>query len=107
MASLEVELQKIYDSKIDVSFAWTWDGLIDIAIGNDCIGIHREGIVRTVGEIVPWLQNAIAKHYPESKYNVERQGGAWTPRGYEIDDFAVERALIRKALEERTNQHGS
>jgi|SoiMethySBSTD1v2_1073268.scaffolds.fasta_scaffold683139_1 hypothetical protein len=107
MASLEVELQKIHESKIDVSFAWTWDGDIDVAIGNDCVGLHREGIVRTVGEIVPWLQNAIAKHYPESKYNVERQGGTWKPNWYETDDFAVERALIRKALEEMRNQHGS
>src|SRR5215510_4444027 len=100
MPSLEVELQKIYDSKIDVFISWTWDGDIDIAIGNDCVGIHREGIVRTVDEIVPWLQNAIAKHYPESKYNVERQGGTWTPKEYETDGFLVERELVRRALEE-------
>ena len=33
------------------------------------------GNVKAVAEVLPWLQEAIAKHYPESMYNLERMGG--------------------------------
>lgn len=71
MGTLEEELQKIYDSEIHVSIGWVWDGGIDMSIGNDDVS----GNVQTVAEVLPWLQQAIAKHFPESKYNVERTGG--------------------------------
>ena len=71
MGTLEEELQKIYDSEIHVDIGWLWDGGIDVSIGNDEV----TGNVNTVAEVLPWLQAAIAKRYPESKYNVERNGG--------------------------------
>jgi hypothetical protein len=71
MGTLEQELQEIYDSEIHVDIGWLWDGGIDVSIGNDEI----TGNVQTVAEVLPWLQEAIAKHYPDSKYNVERKGG--------------------------------
>ena len=71
MAMLEEELQKMYDSEIHVSIGWVWDGGIDMSIGLDEITGH----VERVAEVLPWLQAAIAKHFPESKYNVERKGG--------------------------------
>jgi len=33
------------------------------------------GNAQTVAELLPWLQLAIAEHFPESKYHVERMGG--------------------------------
>ena len=45
---------------------------IDVNIGNGEVKAN----VETVAEVLPWLQHAIAKHYPKSKYNVERTGGA-------------------------------
>jgi hypothetical protein len=42
-----------------------------VSIGNG----EFTGNVQTVAEVLPWLQETIAKHYPESKYNVERMGG--------------------------------
>ena len=75
MGTLEEELQRIYDSEIHVDIGWLWDGGIDVSIGNDEVTGH----VRTVAEVLPWLQEAIAKHYPDSKYNVERIGGTWKP----------------------------
>ena len=68
---LEEELQKIYDSDIRVNIGWLRGGGIDVSIG------HNEvtGNVHTVAEVLPWLQDAIAKYLPDSKYNVERKGG--------------------------------
>jgi hypothetical protein len=68
MDILQEELQKMYDSEIHVAIGWLWDGAIDVSIGNDAI----TGNVKTVAEVLPWLQAAIAEHYPESKYNVDR-----------------------------------
>ena len=71
MGTLEEELQKIYDSDIRVSIGWLRGGGIDVSIG------HNEvtGNVHTVAEVLPWLQDAIARYLPDSKYNVERKGG--------------------------------
>jgi hypothetical protein len=71
MDTLEKELQKMYDSEIHVDIGWLWDGGIDVSIGNH----EATGNVRTVADVLPWLQNAIAKRYPNSKYNMERNGG--------------------------------
>ena len=73
--ALEEELQKIYDSEIHVGIGWLWHGGIDVSIGNG----EFTGNVQTVAEVLPWLQETIAKHYPESKYNVERKSGEFKP----------------------------
>jgi hypothetical protein len=73
MDSLEKELQRIYDSEIHLEIGWLWDGGIDIKLGNGEVSGH----VQTVAEILPWIQAAIAKHFSDSKYHVERMGGEW------------------------------
>ena len=73
MGTLEEELQKIYDSEIRVDIGWLRGGGIDVSIGHDEV----TGKVQTVAEVLPWLQDAIAKHFPDSKYNVERKGGSF------------------------------
>jgi hypothetical protein len=35
---LEAELQKVYDSEIDVCFQWLWDGGIEVKLGDDMNG---------------------------------------------------------------------
>ena len=82
MGTLEQELQKMYDSEIHVDIGWLWDGGIDVSIGND----EFTGNVQTVAEVLPWLQEAIAKHYPESKYHVERMGGEFKPIWVDLDE---------------------
>jgi hypothetical protein len=72
MDSLERELQKMYDSEINVDIGWIWDGGIDVSIGRE---EAVTGKVKTVAELLPWLQTAISQRYPGSKYNVERMGG--------------------------------
>ncbi len=62
------ELQKIYDSEINVQIGWLWDGGIDVALGNELSGFVGKTTVRKTDEIIPWLQAAICEHYPESVY---------------------------------------
>jgi hypothetical protein len=65
---LAVELQKIYNSEINIRIGWFWDGGIEIRLGDDLNGYLAEETVKTVAEIVPWLQEAIAHFYPGSSY---------------------------------------
>ena len=69
---IEQELQEIYDSEINVTITWLWDGGVDVRLGNDFTGYKAEGQVKTLADVVPWLQQAIAKHYPRSAYNLNR-----------------------------------
>jgi hypothetical protein len=69
---LEEELQKIYDSEINVHLSWLWDGGIDIKLGDEMNGFQAETNLQSMTDIVPWLQTAIHKHYPTSTYNLDR-----------------------------------
>lgn len=79
MGTLEQELQKIYDSEINLSISWMWDAGFDLKLGDEFGGFVEEGQVRSVADILPWFQEAIAKRYPTSQYQVERMGGTFTP----------------------------
>jgi hypothetical protein len=65
---LAAELQRIYDSEINVEIGWFWDGGIDVRLGDKMNGYLAEENVRCVAEILPWLQEAIAHFYPTSTY---------------------------------------
>jgi DNA-directed RNA polymerase subunit RPC12/RpoP len=65
---LGIEFQKIYDSEINVSISWLWDGGIDIRLGDEMNGFVAEQNVASVAEIVPWLQEAIARFHPMASY---------------------------------------
>ena len=65
---LAIELQKIYDSEINVQISWLWDGGIDVRLGDKMNGYEAEENVRSVADIIPWLQEAIAHFYPQSTY---------------------------------------
>jgi hypothetical protein len=65
---LAVELQKIYDSEINVRIGWLWDCGIEVRLGDDANGYQAADFVKTVADIVPWLQDAIAHFYPNSTY---------------------------------------
>src|SRR6478672_7152348 len=62
------ELQKIYDSEINVEILWLWDGGIEVRLGDRLNGFLTETNVSLVADIVPWLQGAIAHFYPDSTY---------------------------------------
>ena len=50
---LENELQRIYDSEINVRIGWLWDGGIDIRLGDEMNGYLAEENVSSTGDIVP------------------------------------------------------
>ena len=62
------ELEKIYESEINIEIAWVWDGGIDVRLGDKLNGFLAEENVRSVSGIIHWLQEAIAHFYPESEY---------------------------------------
>jgi predicted RNA-binding Zn-ribbon protein involved in translation (DUF1610 family) len=65
---LAVELQKIYDSEINIEIGWVWDAGINVRLGDRVNGYLAEENVKSVSDILPWLQEAIAHFYPESRY---------------------------------------
>jgi len=62
---LSNELQKIYDSEINVRISWLWDCGIDVWLGDEVNGYVAEETV-AASEIASWLQEAIAHFYPTS-----------------------------------------
>ena len=80
---LETELQKIYDSEINVTIR-TGGKHVVVALGNDFTGFADEGKASSMPEVLRWIQQAIHKHYSISKYDVERLGGTFTPEMAEI-----------------------
>lgn len=65
---LAIELQKIYNSEINVEIGWFWDCGIRLRLGDQMNGYLAEETVGLVSEIAPWLQEAIAHFYPQSQY---------------------------------------
>ena len=45
---LALELQKIYDSEINVTIRWLWDGGIDVRLGDEMNGLLAEETMATV-----------------------------------------------------------
>ena len=62
------ELQQIYDSEINVSIHWMWDGGITLRLGDEIGGYLAQEVVNSIAEVVPWFQEAIAHFYPTSTY---------------------------------------
>jgi hypothetical protein len=65
---LEEILQALYDSEINVSISWLWDGGIDVALGDELNGYDADGQVSTVAEAAAWLRDQACKHYPDSGF---------------------------------------
>lgn len=62
------ELQRIYDSEINVSISWFCDGGIEVKLGDEMNGYAAETTLDTFRKLVPWLQEQITKHFPYSTY---------------------------------------
>jgi hypothetical protein len=67
-ADLAIELQRIYDSEINLRIDWLWDGGIRAVLGDEMNGFVAEENVDSVTGLVPWLQAAIAHFYPDCTY---------------------------------------
>jgi len=69
--NLEEILRDLYDSEINASISWLWDGGIDVALGHELSGYDAEGQVGTFAEAAVWLRDEACKHYPDSKVCTE------------------------------------
>ena len=47
------ELQRIYDSEINIRISWLWDGGIDVWIGDDLNGYVAQDTVASVADVIP------------------------------------------------------
>ena len=65
---LAAELQKIYDSEINLRISWLWDGGIDVQLSDEMNGYLAEENVRSVNEIIPCLQQS---------RGAKRRSGCW------------------------------
>jgi hypothetical protein len=64
MTDLAIELQKIYDSEINIEIGWLWDGGIEVRLGDKMSGYLAEENLGSTAEVLPWLQEAIGISFP-------------------------------------------
>jgi len=95
MTDLTAELQKIYDSEINVRISWLWDGGIDLWLGDEVNGYVAEETVSAASEIARWLQEAIAHFYPTSTY-----AASLSP---EVRECAAARRFLPPGIAARVN----
>ena len=62
------ELQKIYASAINFSISTFRADRLELKLGDPGNGYVAEGHVGNAAEIIPWLQEHIKRHFPESEY---------------------------------------
>ena len=65
---LAAELQRIYDSELNIEISWLWDGGIDLRLGDRMNGFLAEENVSSIADVIGWFQEAIAHFYPDSTY---------------------------------------
>jgi hypothetical protein len=65
---LAVELQRIYDREINVEIEWFWDCGIEVRLGDKINGFLAEERLKSTSEMLPWLQEAIARFLTVSTY---------------------------------------
>jgi hypothetical protein len=89
---LAAELQRIYDSEINIRIRinWFWDGGIEVHLGDEMNGYEAEETVPAASDIAPWLQEAIAHFYPSSAYTAS------------LSPAVLERAAARQFLAPRS-----
>ena len=69
-------IQRLYDSGINIKIVTQWGGGFDVAIGGDVrSGWRREGNVATWDEVTPWLESNAREAYPYSQFAAE--GAPW------------------------------
>jgi hypothetical protein len=88
---LETELQEIYDSEININISWIWDAGFRVEVGDlgEESPHNAVGYVKTAAEILPWLQEAIQRIMPTSRYATELRGETFAPKfvqpeGYDL-----------------------
>lgn len=61
----ENRLQRLYQSEINGSISWFFDGLVTVKLGDDMNGIKDEHTFNTIAEAVDWLWAIAKEAYPD------------------------------------------
>jgi hypothetical protein len=69
---VEAILNDLYESEINASISWIWDGGFYAVLGSPK---QAEGwAFPTIGEAVAWLRDQACAHYPDSEF-ARKYGG--------------------------------
>ena len=68
MSDLEEILRALYESEINASISWVWDGGINVELGDPLNGYAANDKVSTFAEATAWLRDQACKHYPDSEF---------------------------------------
>ena len=74
-AGLEQILADLYDSEINASISWFWDGGIDVALGDELNGYVAHDQLKTLAEAAEWLRAKAVEHYPDSEFTRKHARG--------------------------------
>lgn len=66
--TLDSVLQALYDSEINVTISWFWDGGMNLVLGDNSNGIRAATTVDTTEGAARWLIDAAKRHYPASAF---------------------------------------
>jgi hypothetical protein len=64
-------LNDLYESEINASIAWIWDGGFNVTLGDPP---RAEWAFQSIGEAVAWLRDEACATYPDSEF-ARKYGG--------------------------------
>jgi hypothetical protein len=79
---------------IGVCISWLWDGGVDLRLVKSGGDFENETQIRTMDEILPWLEAAIAKHFPKAGYK----------RGYQTANGKLQVELQKSTTRRSTSK---
>jgi hypothetical protein len=66
--TLDTVIRELYDSEINATISWVWDGGFDLAIGDQYNGIREAGNVDTTEEAAHWFVEHGKRLWPNSQF---------------------------------------
>jgi hypothetical protein len=73
-SDLEEILRALYESEINASISWVWDGGINVELGDPLNGYAANDKVSTFAKATAWFRDQACKHYPDSEF-ARKYGG--------------------------------
>lgn len=62
-------IQGVYNSEINGSINWFWDGGFDISLGDEMNGVVSKHNVDTWEEVEEWFKEKVQEHYSDSEFS--------------------------------------
>ena len=66
---VEALLDHLYAGGVDASISWSYDGRIEVKLGDALNGYDAETTVDSFAEVAEWLRDKALIHYPRSKFS--------------------------------------